>query len=220
MNNKSHTDSPEPLPEPDPEELVRNLKVFTEKSIDLAAAMNRRNLAPATEQEGDSNTSEMVRTFGKVAELWARDPGDFFKAQGDLLEAQMRLWSGATRRALGDDVDPIVKPGDNDRRFADADWQHNPFFDTLKQTYLLTANWAQDLVERTEGLDPHTQHKAAFFVRQITDALAPTNFPLTNPEVLRETLATSGRNLVEGMAANWPFAIPTWKPSPLAKIWR
>jgi len=199
MNDKSHTDNPAPLPEPDPEELARNLRVFTEKSLDLAAAMNRRKVAPSAEHESDSNTSEMVRTFGKVAEQWARDPGNFFKAQGDLLQAQFHLWSTATRRALGEEVDPIVKPDDNDRRFTDTDWRHNPFFDTLKQTYLLTANWAQELVEQTEGLDPHTQHKAAFFVRQITDALAPTNFPLTNPEVLRETLATSGRNLVEGI---------------------
>jgi polyhydroxyalkanoate synthase len=67
------------------------------------------------------------------------------------------------------------------------------------QLYLLTAQWAHDVVRNVEGLDPHTRKKAEFYIQQITNALAPSNFVFTNPEVLRETLASSGDNLVRGM---------------------
>ena len=67
------------------------------------------------------------------------------------------------------------------------------------QLYLLTTQWAQELVRNAEGVDPHTRKKAEFYVQQITNALAPSNFVLTNPEVLRETLASNGDNLVRGM---------------------
>ena len=67
------------------------------------------------------------------------------------------------------------------------------------QLYLLTTQWAHELVRNADGLDPHTRKKAEFYVQQITNALAPSNFVLTNPEVLRETLASNGDNLVRGM---------------------
>src|SRR5258705_7403547 len=67
------------------------------------------------------------------------------------------------------------------------------------QLYLLTTQWAQDLVRNADGLDPHTRKKAEFYVQQIANAMAPSNFVLTNPEVLRETLASNGDNLVRGM---------------------
>ena len=69
----------------------------------------------------------------------------------------------------------------------------------MLQLYLLTAQWAQELVKNAEGVDPHTRKKAEFYVQQITNAIAPSNFILTNPEVLRETLASNGDNLVRGM---------------------
>src|SRR5690606_3819587 len=73
------------------------------------------------------------------------------------------------------------------------------FFDFLKQTYLVTSNWARELVEHADGLDEPTRHKARFYVRQVSDAISPSNFILTNPELFRETVATNGDNLVRGM---------------------
>ena len=199
MTEKTEPNDPSPLPEPDPEELARNLRRFGEKSLELAAGLNRPGTVASAEEELSENAAEIMRTFGKVAELWLRHPGEFIEAQGDLFSAQYRLWTSAARRALGEEVEPVAVPDRCDRRFRDADWRQNPFFDAIKQAYLITADWAETLVDKTEGLDPHTRHKAAFYVRQIADALAPTNFPFTNPEVIRETLATSGRNLVEGI---------------------
>ena len=84
-------------------------------------------------------------------------------------------------------------------RFQDKDWQENAIFDFLKQFYLISARWAVRTGEERQGVDAHTRHKARFYVEQIANAFSPSNFALTNPEVLRMTLATNGANLVEGL---------------------
>ena len=80
----------------------------------------------------------------------------------------------------------------------------NAFFDFLKQAYLVTSRWAGDLVEHAEGLDEHTRHKAGFYVKQITNAISPSNFILTNPELFRETVASQRREPGARHAACWP----------------
>src|SRR5207237_5130939 len=102
-------------------------------------------------------------------------------------------------RLAGEDGRRGTEPSPRDRRFNDPEWKSNQFFDFVMQLYLLTTRWAQDLVREAEGVDPHTRKKAEFYVQQITNAIAPSNFVFTNPEVLRETLASSGDNLVRGM---------------------
>src|SRR5204863_8219886 len=69
----------------------------------------------------------------------------------------------------------------------------------LNQAYLLTSKFAIDALQGAEGVDPHTRRKAEFYVQQIANAIAPSNFILTNPELLRETLASNADNLVRGM---------------------
>ena len=93
----------------------------------------------------------------------------------------------------------MVRPAPSDKRFTDPEWTQNQFFDFLKQAYLLTAGWADTLVRDAADLNPHTKQKAEFYMRQITNALSPTNFVLTNPELLRETLTSNADNLVRGM---------------------
>jgi polyhydroxyalkanoate synthase len=99
----------------------------------------------------------------------------------------------------GEKTEPVAEPSPKDKRFDDPEWSSNQFFDFLKQAYLLTVGWANHLVKDTEGLDPATLQKADFYVRQIVNALAPSNFVLTNPELLRETLASNAENLARGM---------------------
>ncbi len=97
------------------------------------------------------------------------------------------------------DAKPAIAPAPRDKRFQDPEWKSNQFFDFILQLYLLTSKWAQQLVHDADGIDPHTRKKAEFYVQQITNALAPSNFVLTNPEVLRATVETNGDNLVRGM---------------------
>lgn len=120
-----------------------------------------------------------------------------------LLDAQLALWKGyaeiwadATKRALGEEP---AKPAPRDKRFADPDWTNLPYFDLLKRTYLHTADWMVKLVESAEGVDETSRRKALFFTRQIADAFSPSNFALTNPVVLRETIKSQGDNLVAGL---------------------
>ncbi|HRD77908.1 MAG TPA: class I poly(R)-hydroxyalkanoic acid synthase, partial [Hyphomicrobiaceae bacterium] len=97
------------------------------------------------------------------------------------------------------DVKPVAVPEAGDGRFRDPEWTTNPFYDFWKQAYLITTQWADATLERTEGLDEMTRKKAEYYFRQLSSALSPSNFPITNPEVMRETLASNGRNLVAGM---------------------
>ena len=93
----------------------------------------------------------------------------------------------------------MAKPDPRDKRFTDPEWSSNQFFDFLKQAYLLTVQFSDRLVKDAEGLDPLTRQKAEFYLRQIVNAIAPSNFVLTNPELLRDTLSSKGENLARGM---------------------
>ena len=121
-----------------------------------------------------------------MTEYWLADPQRAIELQASLGRAYLELWAlrgqAARRRARP----PAVAPDPRDKRFADPEWSQNQFFDFLKQAYLLTAKWAEKLVKDAE-VDPHTRQKAEFYVRQITNALSPSNFLLTNPELMRET---------------------------------
>jgi hypothetical protein len=94
---------------------------------------------------------------------------------------------------------PVVVPAQGDKRFKHEDWHEHFLFDYIKQSYLITARWMHDQVASVEGLDDQTKKKVDFFTRQYIDALAPSNFALTNPEVFRETISSGGQNLVKGL---------------------
>src|ERR1700728_3514999 len=160
-------------------------------------------LTPAADGEARDKPSneftELVKTFSAVAEYWLADPDRANEIQTKIGKAYLDLSGNSARRLAGEEAAPVVAPSPRDKRFADPEWKSNQFFDFILQLYLLTAQWANDLVRDAEGLDPHTRKKAAFYVQQLTNALAPSNFVLTNPEVLRETLTSNGDNLVRGM---------------------
>jgi len=143
--------------------------------------------------------TEVIKTLGAVAEYWMSDNDRSSELQTKIAKAYLDLWGSSVRRLAGEQAPPAIAPSPRDKRFADPEWKSNQFFDFVMQAYLLTTQWAQDLVKNAEGLDSHTRKKAEFYVQQITNALAPSNFVLTNPEVLRETLASNGDNLVRGM---------------------
>jgi polyhydroxyalkanoate synthase subunit PhaC len=140
--------------------------------------------------------TDLVRTLGKVVEYWVADPNRAFQAQTLLFSTYAQIWMSSLQKAAGESPAPVVR---DDKRFADADWKQNPFFDFLRQVYTVTADWADKLVTQADGLDDHTRQKAAFYVKQITAALSPANFVLTNPVLYKETVAQNGANLVEGM---------------------
>jgi polyhydroxyalkanoate synthase len=138
-------------------------------------------------------------TFLALLQGMVTQPTAIFDSQLKLWSDYVGLWESAVDRLLGGTPAPVIAPAPGDKRFRDQEWQENQIFDFIKQSYLLTAHWLQSTAARVEGLDPQTQARAAFYVRQFADAIAPTNFALTNPEVLRTTLASKGENLVKGL---------------------
>jgi polyhydroxyalkanoate synthase len=146
-----------------------------------------------------NEVAEVIKTLGTVAEYWMSDKDRASDLQVKMAKAYLDLWGSTVRRMAGEDAPPAIEPSPRDKRFKDPEWKTNKFFDFVMQLYLLTTQWAHELVKNAEGLDPHTRKKAEFYVQQITNAIAPSNFVFTNPEVLRETLASNGDNLVRGM---------------------
>jgi len=142
---------------------------------------------------------EMVRSIGHVAEYYMSDPARAIEAQTALVTQFIDLWAATLQRFQGVPASPVAEPDQSDKRFSDAEWRDNPFFDFIKQAYVVTARWADDLVRRDDELEPHERDKARFYLRQVTAALAPSNFIGTNPELIRATLQESGENLARGL---------------------
>src|SRR6202161_4424758 len=183
----------------DPEAFALNLARAMESSGQALAAYLKPRENGEPRDKPPSELGEVIKTFSTVAEYWLSDKTRATELQMKMGKAYLDLWGSSMRRLAGEAAPPAIEPAPRDKRFKDPEWRSNQFFDFVMQAYLLTTQWAQDLVRDAEGLDPHTRKKAEFYVLQITNALAPSNFVLTNPEVLRETLASSGDNLVRGM---------------------
>ncbi|MCO5734077.1 alpha/beta hydrolase [Rhizobium sp. SSA_523] len=143
--------------------------------------------------------TDMVKTLSRVIEYWMSEPQRTLEAQSLLMASYMGIWMSTLQRLSGTGGESEPEDLPKDKRFSDDDWRRNPFFALLRQVYLVTSTWAEKLVEKSEGLDEHTRAKATFYVKQLTSALSPANFALTNPEVYRQTVASNGSNLVEGM---------------------
>ena len=195
----SSTSTSGPQPALDVEALAHNIAQAIEQGGKALAAY----IAPR--QSGEIKTTvaaeigEMARSIGRVVDYYMADPQRAFAAQTALSKQFVDLWASTLQRLQGEQAPPIAAPDTGDRRFADAAWRDNPYFDFIKQAYVLTGRWADDLVKRADELDPHDREKAQFYLRQVTAALSPSNFLATNPELLRTTLAESGENLVRGL---------------------
>ncbi len=187
------------LSEVDIEAFAGNVaRVIEEGGKALAAYMKPREEGKI-KPEFAEDVADMVKTLGQVIEYWLADPQRAVELQNSLGRAFLDLWAVAVKRMAGEQVAPVVAPDPRDKRFADPEWSQNQFFDFLKQLYLLSAQWADKLARDAEGIDAHTRQKAEFYVRQIANALSPSNFVLTNPELLRDTLSSNADNLVRGM---------------------
>ena len=186
-------------PAPDVEALAHNIAHAIEQGGKaLAAYMAPRQTGEIKVTIAD-DIGEMVRSIGRVAEYYMTDPQRAFAAQTALTKQFVDLWASTLQRLQGEQAPPVAAPDAADKRFADSAWRDNPYFDFIKQAYVLTTRWADDLVKRADDLTPHDREKAQFYLRQVTAALSPSNFLATNPELLRTTLAESGENLVRGL---------------------
>ncbi len=198
-NGRDETSAIEQYLVKDPERFAINLARTMEAAGKAAAAWAAPRERGEVRDVVSEPMADMVKTFSKLTEYWLSDPSRALEAQTRLFSGYLDVWSNSIQRMGDSSIEDVVVPEKGDKRFQDPEWGRNAFFDFIKQAYLVTSRWAADLVEHAEGLDDHTRHKAQFYVRQFTQAISPSNFLLTNPELFRETVASNGENLVRGM---------------------
>ncbi len=141
----------------------------------------------------------IAKAFMDLYARMAADPSVVATLSLNLWADYLRLWQSSWMKLFGMAPQPVAEPAKGDYRFKDEDWSANFLFDVIKQSYLIAARHIQQAVSSVEGLSGDSEKKVAFFTRQYVDALSPSNFLLTNPQVLRETLASGGQNLVRGL---------------------
>ena len=200
-NKPSYADTLAQLP-------LEQQKVIEALSVNLAraavsaqgaiaeAALRQAERPPTANADPFHVGPALTEVMGKLA----AQPDRLMRAQADLYSRYMDLWQSAARRAAGETPDPVAKPAAGDKRFNDPEWQENPVFDVMKQSYLLTSEWLNSLVSEVQDVDPMTRRRVTFFTKALTDAFSPTNFLMSNPAALREAIATKGESLAAGMA--------------------
>ncbi|MEQ1880604.1 MAG: class I poly(R)-hydroxyalkanoic acid synthase [Burkholderiales bacterium] len=184
-------------PDTDPNAIARTLAEIALRSEHLF----KQHLAQQSKSSPEENADELgvSKAFTDLATQLAADPFKLAEAGMRMWQSQFDLWQSMMRKALGEETAPLAKENKSDNRFRSELWQNNAVFDYIKQSYLIAANDIQKTVSEVEGLDPQTARKVKFFTKQYVDALAPTNFVLTNPEVLKATVESGGKNLLDGM---------------------
>jgi polyhydroxyalkanoate synthase len=141
----------------------------------------------------------LTQTFMDFTAKMLADPNRLLQAQMELWQQYMNLWQVTAQRMMGQKVEPVVEPTKGDKRFNDPAWKDEVVFDYLKQSYLLTARWLQHTVKEVEGVDDKTAKKVDFYTRQFIDAMSPSNFAMTNPQVVKATVESKGENLLKGL---------------------
>jgi len=186
---------------PAPAELMENSKEFaenfatiTQKSQDLITAFfeSQKNA------DFDPDPLNIGGAFLDLANRMAADPAKMINAQAALWQGYMDIWRSMAEKGAAA-AKPVIEPEKGDKRFRSDEWNQNQVFDYIKQTYLLTSKWINDTVADVEGLDDRARHKVDFYTKQYTDALSPTNFFWSNPDVLKKTMETKGENLIHGL---------------------
>src|SRR3982750_821086 len=131
----------------------------------------------------------------------ATDPMALMSAGAQALAKGFETWGkmlgGVTAAPSADQKD---QKDQKDRRFSAPEWRENPIFDTIRQTYLRLSDQLLGTVNEMDGVDPEMREKLRFATRSFVDAMSPSNFALTNPQVLKRTLETRGENLLKGLA--------------------
>jgi polyhydroxyalkanoate synthase len=178
-------------------EFARNMLSVGMKSQQLLADFIARSAR--RENPGPLDPLNISGAMMALTKAMSGDRAHVLEAQTAWWNNVMTLWESTARRMLGGQADNIVEPAPGDRRFRAEEWQQNEIFDFIKQSYLLTANAMQEMVGKLNGLEEGERQRVAFYTRQFADALAPTNFPMTNPDVLKATIASNGENLVKGL---------------------
>ncbi|MEX0383360.1 class I poly(R)-hydroxyalkanoic acid synthase [Spiribacter sp. 1M153] len=181
----------------DPNELSRSLAEVAGRSQHLVKDFLTRQ--QFGQQISVDDALHMSKLFQDLYTRLMADPVQLMESQMAFWQDYLSIVQNQTLRMMGVESEPVRAAPKSDKRFQHDAWDDNPFFDFVKQTYLLTADYLNHSVNTVEGLDEKTQRKIDFHTRQFISAASPSNFLATNPEVLERTVETGGQNLVDGL---------------------
>jgi polyhydroxyalkanoate synthase len=184
---------------PDPAVVSRTMADVAERGQRLVTDFLRRQAEDGTTPPGPDPLNLGSAFLEMTARLMA-NPARLMQAQIGFWQDYLTLWQNTARRMMGEKAPAVIEEPKTDRRFKDDAWRENEVFDFIRQSYLLSARFFTNMVQTTEGLEPKTAQKVDFYTRQFVDAMSPSNFLLTNPEVLRRTAETGGENLLKGLS--------------------
>ena len=179
------------------EKLNENLHKVEELSQRLVRVMaNRKGHAPSLDSPGPDLYANAMSAYWKEAltnpaKLIEQQMGYWTKTVTHFVEAQQALAQGKLQAP--------ENPGPADRRFSHPLWDSHPYFNFVKQQYLINAEAMRTALEEAKDLDPRQKRRLNYFAQQIIDMMAPTNFLATNPEALEKAVATEGQSLVKGL---------------------
>ena len=184
---------------PDPVKMTNSMADIAERSQKLVTEFLTQQAADGS--LGNADPLNIGNAFMEMTAKMMADPAKLVQAQMNLWQDYLTLWQETANRMMGggNGEEQMIEPDKGDRRFKDDSWTENEVFNYIKQSYLLSARWLQSTVGEVEGLDDKTAQKVDFYTRQFVDALSPSNFVMTNPEVLRATVESGGENLVNGL---------------------
>ncbi|MEM9725993.1 MAG: alpha/beta fold hydrolase, partial [Pseudomonadota bacterium] len=189
----------------DAQKLMGNMAALFEKGREAWETMAGGAAAPGAMPAGVGEAGPLqldpFNASGAFAEWWrslAEDPAGLAEKTLKFWSDQAEVWRRAAVKASGGEAEPVAEAG-RDKRFKDEDWSKNAVFDALKQSYLLTSAFLMDAAKSGGDLSPKDRKKVEFFTRQFVEAISPSNYFATNPEVLRTTLESRGENLVRGL---------------------
>ena len=168
-----------------PQEFINYLNQESQKVLEMYSSVGSEDIF---KQFTQSWTELAARSF--------EDPSVWVRAITDYQQAQINLWQNILTGKSGDN--PVAQPQKGDRRFAADEWSQNPVFSYIKQSYLLTSNLMNEMAANA-NLNENEQKKLEFYTQQYIDAMSPTNFALTNPEVLQQALESKGQSLIDGL---------------------
>ena len=183
------------LPVWDPVALAKQLQSIALKSQKVMQEFLSRQSGAG--QVGMGDASSLGGTFLELMTRMITDPAAVASAQIDLFNESVKLWQKSAERVFllrPDEIEPS-----KDKRFKHQEWTENAIFSFVKESYLIAAKSILTGVREVKGLDESTAHKVDFYTRQFVDAVSPSNFVTTNPEVLKATLETGGQNLLNGL---------------------
>ncbi|MDI3324963.1 class I poly(R)-hydroxyalkanoic acid synthase [Pontibacterium granulatum] len=168
-----------------PQEFIDYVNKETQKVLEMFSATG-----------GDDIMSSFTKSWTDLATRSWEDPSVWVRAITEYQTSQMNLWKNLLSGSAAQN--PVAEPARGDRRFQADEWSQNPVFDYIKQSYLLTSNLLNEMASNA-NLDNSQQKQLEFYTQQYIDAMSPTNFALTNPEVLQQAMETKGESLVNGL---------------------